>query len=95
MINVKGTLTDPVGNPSVDTLIRFASVDNSGETIGSLRAGIRTGADGSYDFSLVTGKYEMEVLVCNKLNLVATIQVADQMTGVMTLQELIATGLVP
>ena len=60
MIQVTGTVIDPMGQSSVGTEVRIETV-SSPVTLKGAVASITTGAGGSYDFNLVEGIHLIEV----------------------------------
>lgn len=89
-IQVTGTLTDPVGVPLAAATIRIKSLETS-NVVASASATITTGAGGTYDFNLLEGKFQIEVLQTNKYNKIAYVEVTNLTTTPITLEALIDT----
>lgn len=87
-IQVTGTLVDPTGQPLANAVIRIISLDTT-QVIASSLAKVSAGVDGTYNFSLLNGKYSLEILQTNKYSKVAYIEVTALTVTPITLEELI------
>ena len=88
MVRVLGNLVDPIGLAVADTQIRVTALENEGETLMALEAVVTTDSDGGYEFQIVNGKHNIEVLFSNRQNVVGEVVISDGMSDI-TLPELL------
>lgn len=89
-IQVTGTLVDPVGQPLTNATIRVTALETT-TVVARATAKIQVGITGTYDFNLVEGKHQIEVLQTNKYHKIAYVEVTGVSPSPTTIEALIAT----
>ncbi len=89
-VNITGTLLDPMGIAEVATIRVTSTITGTG-TLACSSATVVTGSDGTYNFNLVNGTFEIEVNDGDEFCLLETVAVDDSVltNPSYTLQELI------
>jgi hypothetical protein len=88
-IQLTGVLSDPTGTPLNSATIRITTLGNHTSVIDGSTAKVTTSLTGNYDFSLVEGKFKIEINQTNKFNQVAWVEVTNLTTTPITLDSLI------
>jgi hypothetical protein len=88
-IQVTGTLTDPVGQPLANSVIRVTALETT-VVVAAASSKITLPATGSYNFSLVEGKHQLEFLQKDEFHAIAYIEVTDTTTSPISIEDLIA-----
>jgi len=88
MIQVTGTLTNPVGVALPFKKIRITSEQTGASTVKSTVAVYTTSATGTYDFNLLNGIHKLEILSCNAWKEIGNAIVDDSTPTPVNLTEL-------
>lgn len=88
-IQVTGILTDPTGAPLNKATIRITTLGNHTSVLSGSYVTKKTGIDGAYSFSLVEGKFKLEINQFKKYNQVAWVDITSSTTSPITLDALI------
>lgn len=80
-IQVTGILKDPLNQLSKNVLVRVTAKSTQGNTLKTAPAKLYTDKDtAAYDFELVEGTFDIEVIYGNQYNLVGTVVIEDGVT---------------
>jgi hypothetical protein len=90
-IQVTGVLVDPTGTPLNSATVRITALGNHTSVIDGSSAKVVTSLIGNYDFSLVEGKFEIEINQTNRFNKIAWVEITNLTTTPITLDSLINT----
>ncbi|WAI96125.1 tail fiber protein [Vibrio phage vB_VhaP_PG11] len=90
MVQITGILKDPLGTPLPKKTIRVRPVEN-GSTLWGIDGKTITGSDGTYDFTLGDGKYQISVLFTPRQYLHTGVVLIDNtVVSPITLEDLLA-----
>ena len=90
-IQVTGVLVDPTGSPISKARIRITALDTNSALLAYAYADKEVGLDGSYDFSLLNGKFKIEIKQKKKYIAIAYVDVTNATTTPITVDNLINT----
>lgn len=90
-IQVTGILVDPTGSPISKANLRITALDTNSALLAYAWADKQVGIDGSYDFSLLNGKFKIEIKQKKKYIAIAYVEVSDTATTPITVDSLIDT----
>lgn len=89
MVQVTGTLTNPLGVGLENIKLTFKSEGLTGQVPKGVEGSISTGVAGAYDFTLIEGSYEVSILRCNASTILGKVTVDANTPATVSLIDLL------